>query len=130
MSYKTYRMWQGIIGLIMGAIVGISVAMDIWVVPVIAIFAGIAAGLILRRTVKEVVADERTYTVAGHASRLTLQIVAIGMAMMGMVLEVLDRGKNGILSQSAVTLLFATCALLVVNALVYTYYNRKLGGKE
>ena len=129
MSYKTYRMWQSIIGMVIGGVTGVSVALGIWIIPIPVILIGVLMITILRRRVKEIVADERNYTIVEKASRLTLQIAIIGMAASGIVLLTLSHGESQGLTQAGFALEYAACALLVINSLAYTYYNRKLGGK-
>jgi uncharacterized membrane protein len=129
MNYKTLRMWQAIIGGLLGAIFAISIVIGNWIIPVIVMIIAISVMMILRRRVKEVVTDERTQTIAGKASRLTLQIIAIGMALAGAVLLAVSHDSSSVMGQVAITLVYVTCALLITNTLAYTYYNRKLGGK-
>ena len=69
MSYKKYRMWQAIIGMIIGGVVGVSIALDNWIIPICAIIIGLFIAIMIRRNVKEVVTDERTYAAAFKAAR-------------------------------------------------------------
>jgi uncharacterized membrane protein len=128
MSYKTFRMIQAFFGMALGGIMGASIAMSNWIIPVVAVVISLVVMMVLRKRIREIVADERTYNIAGKASRLTLQIFAVGMALAGVILLAVSRDSSSTIGQIAVTLCFATCALLVINALVYTYYNRKHGG--
>jgi uncharacterized membrane protein len=130
MSYKTFRMWQGIMGMVIGGVTGLSVALGVWIVPIPVIFVGLIIITILRRRVKEVIADERTYAVAEKAARLTFQIAVIGLAAIGIVLLVVSHGTSHELTQTGFAFEYAACALLVINALAYNYYSRKLGGKN
>ena len=129
MSYKKYRMWLAIIGIIVGGIVGATIALDNWIIPVIAIVIGILISIVLRRNVKGIVADERTYAAAYKAARFAVSAVGLGMAIIGGILLAVNHGD---LSSSPAlvgfTLLYASCALVVINSLAYTYYNHKLGG--
>ncbi len=129
MSYKTFRTIQAFTGMALGGIMGASISQGNWIVPVIAVIISILIITILRRKVKEIVTDERTYDIAGKASLLTLQIVAVGMALAGAILLAISRDSSSTMGQIAITLCYATCALLVINALTYTYYNRKYGGE-
>jgi uncharacterized membrane protein len=129
MSYKTFRMIQALNGVLLGGIMGASVALGNWIIPVAAVIISLAAMMILRRQVKEIIADERIYTIAEKAARLTVQIVAIGMAIIGAILLGVSRNEVTGLRQIGFTLLYATCALLVINYIAYSYYSRKLGGR-
>ena len=129
MNYKTFRMWQAIIGMIIGGVVGVSIGLDNWIIPVSAIIIALLLMIILRKRVKGVHDDERTYTIAYKAARLTLSIVAIGMALIGAVLLVVSRGESHGLTQVGFAMEYTVCALLIINMLAYTYYSHKLGGR-
>jgi uncharacterized membrane protein len=129
MSYKTFRMIQALNGLLLGGIMGVSLAIGNWIIPIAAVIISLSILMILRRRVKEVITDERNYTIAEKAARLTVQIVGIGMAIIGAILLGVSRSETTGLAQTGFTLLYATCALLVVNYFAYYYYSRKLGGR-
>jgi uncharacterized membrane protein len=129
MNYKTFRMIQALNGVLLGGIMGASLALGNWIIPVAAVIISLAVMMILRRRVKEIVADERTYAIAEKAARLTFQIVAIGMAIIGAILLGVSRSEVTGLTQTGFTLLYATCALLVINYFAYYYYSRKMGGR-
>ena len=131
MNYKSFRTWQAIFGGIIGAVTGASISTGNWIIPIITIIISISIMMVLRRRVKEIVADERTYAVAEKAARLTLSVVGIGMAIAGAILLALNRDTiSSTAAQVGFALLYATCGLLVVNLAAYTYYSRKLGGKN
>jgi uncharacterized membrane protein len=129
MSYKTYRMWQAIMGMAMGAVTAACVALGLWIAPIPVLFAGLIIIIILRRRVKEIVSDERTYSIAEKAARMTFQVATIGLAFVGIILLSLSHVEesNG-LTQAGFALEYAACALMIINTLAYNYYSRKLGG--
>jgi uncharacterized membrane protein len=129
MSYNTFWKWQAIMGGIIGGVTGAFIGMGNWMVIIITVIICVSIMIILRRRVKEIVADERTHTIAGKAARMTLQIVAIGMAMIGAILLVVSRGESPALTQTGFTLEYTTCALLVINYVAYYYYSKRLGGR-
>jgi uncharacterized membrane protein len=129
MSYKTYRIIQAFNGMVLGAIMAVSISLGNWIMPLAAIIISISILTVLRRRVKEIVTDERTYAIAEKASRLTLQIVAIGMALVGVILLAISHDSSSTMGQTGLALCFATCGLLIINYLAYYYYSRKLGGK-
>ena len=129
MSYKTFRMIQAFFGMALGGIMGASISQGNWIIPVVAVVISLVIMMVLRRSIKEIVADERTYDIAGKASRLTLQIVAVGMSLAGAVLLAISRDSSSTMGQIAITLCYATCALLVINYIAYYFYSRRLGGR-
>jgi uncharacterized membrane protein len=130
MSYKTFRIWQRVIAAIIAAVIAFSVVDGNSIAPIPTVIVAMAIIIILRRRVKEVVADERAHAIAGKASRLTMQITGIAMAAAGGTLLAMSRGSGEpMLGYIGYTLCYATCALLIINYIAYYYYSRKLGGR-
>jgi uncharacterized membrane protein len=116
--------------MIIGGVVGFSVASENWVAPIVVVIVGVLVMLILRRTIKEVYADERTYTIAHKASRLTIAIIAIIMPVTGAVLLALSHHNlSSARAQVGFALEYITCGLLIIQYIAYYYYSRKLGGR-
>jgi len=131
MNLKTYQYWRIVLVAIIGAVAAVSVAIGNAYILLSAVIAGMIIIIVLRRMVKEVIADERTYTIAYKAARLSLSIVGIGMAVTGATLLAFSRDNlSATLAQVGFALLYATCGLLMINLAAYTYYSRKLGGKN
>jgi len=130
MNIKTYKNLR--IAIIVA--IGIAVVLSIVFNNVCAVLVAVAVALIvlavIQRRVKDVVKDERTETIGNKAARLTVVLIGIGMPITGAVLVAIGWDTPASKLRAAGDgLLYATCALLVVNLLAYTYYNRKLGGK-
>jgi uncharacterized membrane protein len=130
MNYKTFRMIQGINGGVLGAIMAVSVILGNWIVPIFAVIISIIFLTVLRRRVKEIIVDERTYAISEKASRLTLRIISIGMAVTGIIILAFTRGEDKVLTSVGLTLEYATCALLIISYIAYYYFRNKLGGKN
>jgi uncharacterized membrane protein len=130
MNVKTYRNWRTVLTLIIIALAAVAVATGIAYILIAAVVIGIIVLLLLRRRVKEVVEDERTYTIAYKAARLTVSMVGMGMAITGVIMLAFNRDDfSATLAQVGFALLYATCGLLVINLAAYTYYSRQIGGK-
>jgi uncharacterized membrane protein len=130
MNIKTYRNWRIALIAVIGAIVAVSVIIGNVCSILLDVGIGMIIIFILQRRVKDVVRDERTETISNKAARLTVALISIGMPVTGAVLVAIGwDAPASALRQTGDGLLYATCALLVVNALAYTYYSFKLGGK-
>ena len=131
MSYITFRKWAAVIGMVIGGVVGFSVAGENWIAPIVVVIVGIIAMFFLRSKVKEIYADERTFTIAYRAARFTVAVVGIVMPVIGAILLVLARHDlSSARAQAGFALIYATCGLLIINYIAYHYYSHKLGGKE
>jgi uncharacterized membrane protein len=129
MSYKTFRMIQAITAGIIGMVTAVSIVASSWIPPIIVIFLGMAVLFISKRRVKEIMADERTYSIAEKAARVTLTIGIIGMAVAGVILVAIYHTEDTSLANTGYALEYGACALMIVNSFAYNYYSRKLGGR-
>ena len=124
-------MLQALVALVLAVIVAVSLSLGIWSLAVGAVIVAILVMFALRRMVKEVYADERTYAIAYKASRLTVTVVGLAMPVIGAVLLVLARHDlSSVRAQVGFALEYATCGLLIVQYIAYYYYSRQLGGRK
>jgi uncharacterized membrane protein len=130
MSHKTLRLWRGIVVIIVAILVGWSVASGNAWIPVPAVIVGIVAVILLKRGLKEVIVDERIFSVADKAAMLAFRIFTILAATAGATMLALSREGNPDLEQAGFTLAYSACALLLFYYIAFTFYNRKYGGKE
>jgi len=130
MSYNTFKIWRSVAAVIVAAAAAASVLLGEVYILLVAVVLGMIALIVIRRRVVEVVADERTFTIAYKAARLAMAILGVGLAVIGAVLLCLARQDFfSTLAQVGFALEYSVCALLVVYKITYTYYDRKLGGK-
>jgi uncharacterized membrane protein len=131
MNANTYRNWRMTLTIVIAILGAVSVAIGNAYILIGAVAAGLVILVILRRRVKEVITDERNYAVASKAARLTVSLVGLGMAVAGAILLAFHHDNpSAAMAQVGLALLYATCGLLLINLAAYTYYNRKMGGKE
>ena len=116
---KQFAMCGVIISAIIGAIVGYSVQIHNFVLPLIAVTAGILILHLLRRKVDEVIEDERIYRISDKASRRTLQVFGIGTALVGTTLISLGRYQ-----EIGYALNISVCILLILYMIFYAFYSR------
>jgi len=124
MTKKALSIYRIIAVIIVTIIVSISINYGNWYLPVISIMASWLFLYTLRRKVKEVIADERDYIIAGKASGLTMKIYISSSVIIGMILY--STGKeNEILFNIATTLLYSACFLMIFYAVLFKIYERK-----
>ncbi len=130
MSYKIFKLWRIIVAIIVVILVGWSVANNNALIPVPAVIAGIVIVLLLKRGMKEVVVDERIFSVADKAAMFVFRtfVILAGMAAATMLALNLERYPG--LEQAGLTLAYSVCALLILYYIAYMYYNRKYSSRE
>jgi uncharacterized membrane protein len=129
MSYKTYRLWKALVVIIVAVLVGWAVPSGNAFIPVPAAIAGMVILLVIRRGVKEMIVDERTYNIANQASRAAFQIVTLVLVLIGATLLALGYGEHPGVEPVGFALIYSAGGFLVVYTLSYAYFNRKLGGR-
>lgn len=125
MDEKEYKRCQVLIGISLGAVLGISIAFGNYVVPVIAIIFGLGLSQLCRRKVTEVIEDERIHRIGGKAARRTLEVGLLGMAILGIFLLTLSNAGYFELMEVGLTLSFSVCALLIISMVFYSYYSKR-----
>jgi uncharacterized membrane protein len=127
MKRKEFRIVSTLTVMVMGAVVGFSVSIGNPALGVGVVLAGMAVMYNLRSRLEGVVEDERIYQVSQKASYMTLQIVALGLALGGAVMIAL-RDTYSRYTDLGFFMAYASCGVLVLYSLFYIYYNREFGG--
>ncbi|MBN2518633.1 MAG: DUF2178 domain-containing protein [Candidatus Altiarchaeota archaeon] len=108
----------------MGVVIGESIKSGNFLIPLIAIAAGTALICLMKKRVDEVLEDERVYKISEKASALTLRVFMTAIPTIGVVL-LATSNAGADYEQAAYTLLFSTCALLMLYLASYKYYGRE-----
>lgn len=130
MSIRTYRLWMVVITIIVAALVGWSVTTGNVLIPIPTFLAGAIILYLFQRRVKAFTEDERARSIVNQASRRTVEIIVIFMAIAGATLLAMSQGGSPDLEPAGLTLAYSVCATLIIYNILYTYYNRKYSGKK
>lgn len=130
MSLKTFTRIRIFILIIMVGLIGWAVSNGNYWIPVPAVIAALMILLLFRRGVKEVVVDERVYSIAEKASLVAFRVFGIAAAVIGITLVALGWQSASDLYKIGLTLAYSACGLLVIYYIAYLYYNRKYSGKK
>ncbi len=130
MSEKTYKFAKIITAFLLAMIVSISITINSYIIPLIAVAAAMALMIGMKKNVKAVVADEMDYYIAGNAARLSITIYSI-TAMVLSVYFMAERGKNPIYELLGSIFAYSTCALIILQSLIFKLMrNRNYAGKD
>ena len=130
MSYKKFKLWRIIIVIIVAILVGWAGATNNPLIPVPTVIVGTVIVLLLRRGMKEVIVDERIFSVADKAAMLVFRTFVILAGMAAATMLALNQESYPELEQAGFTLAYSVCTLLLFYCIAYIYYNKKYGGKE
>ena len=97
-------------------------------IAVVAVTLGIVALHFIRRDLTEVEHDERTLLIKSKAASTTLTFITVAMSIIGLSLIFLSGQGMGNYEQVGYLLAFQANIILVLNALLYFLYKKRLGG--
>lgn len=124
MNESTVKKLNVLITAMVGVTVGLSIFQGSYLIPLIAIIAGLALMRFISnkaRTERIVLEDERLELIANKASDKTFRVVTIALVIFGFALKALNNALGD-------TLLYIGCLMLIVYLVFYRYYASKLGG--
>jgi uncharacterized membrane protein len=123
MTLKKYQQIKLSLTVVIAVIFSQAILYQNYLIP-LATLAIVSLGLILlRRQVKEVVADERDYINAGKSAGLAIQIYSwVSVAAMFILYSLRD--LNPAYEPIAMTLAFSTCLLMFTYSLIFKFQNK------
>jgi len=130
MSFKQFTIIRISVVFIMAALIGWAVNSGNYLIPIPVAIAALVILLLFRRGVKEVVVDERIFSIAEKASLITFRIFGIAAAVIGATLVALSRESMPALEPVGFTLSYSVCGLMLIYYIAHIYYNKKYSGKK
>ncbi len=123
MTLKKYQTIKLVIVVAIAIIFSQSIIFKNYLIPLSTLIVASLVLIILRRQVKEVVADERDYLNAGKSASWTIQIYS-WIAVVAMFILYSFRDLNPSYEPIALTLAYSTCLLMVINSLIFKFQNK------
>ena len=125
MTRKTLRISTAVISVVLALILGWSVVVGNFIVPIIAVPLAIVLSFLLRRATKDVTRDERTTLLYEKAAGITIRICVPLIALTGIILFILRKSLSIEFATVGYILADTACVLLLVHLAFYSYYSRK-----
>ena len=123
MTLKKYQQIKLIIVVAIAIIFSQSIIFQNYLIPIATLVVSSLVLILLRRQVKEVVADERDYALAGKSANLAIQIYS-WIAVIAMFVLYNLKDVNPSYEPIAMTLAFSTCALMFIYSLIFKFQNK------
>ena len=126
MNTKQYNVCRLGIIIVLSFSISTSITLDNYYLPIIFILTAMLGLYVCRKHLKtdDVLADERDYKVAGNAARYAIYLYAWLGAIGTFVLMAIS-GKQGALYAVSQYLAFSVCFLMLLNAGLFNYLNKK-----
>lgn len=136
MTDQAYRRMRALAGLFVGAIVGVAVVKNSYLLAVAGVMTGMIFLTLVRSKIKTVT-DERVESIKEKAALLTYSIIVptLGIGAFFMLFPTLSRlsvfAKGDFVFLDSLGMIFAYLSLfaMTVYAISYYFLNRKYGGK-
>lgn len=124
MTLKKYQQIKLVITVIIAVIFSQSIIYQNYLIPLATLVVASLVLIWLRRQVKEVVADERDYALAGKSASLAIQIYS-WVAVVAMFILYAFKNTNQAYEPIAMTLAFSTCLLMFIYSFIFKFKNKK-----
>lgn len=123
MTFKTFKIIKLVAVVFLAALASVAINTGNYIWPVAA-FAVVALLLLYGRSrVKEVMADERDYALAGRAALWSMQIFS-WLSVIFIFILYSQKAVNPAYEAVASTLAYAVCFLMLLYAILFRYYEK------
>jgi uncharacterized membrane protein len=122
MNYDQFKVMRIVTAMIVAIIMSFAVTLHSWILAIADVLLAIVIIFAAKKQVKDVLADERDYYIAGKAARYALSIFCIIEVIFAFYFMVLSKDTNAEVIGSV--LAYSTCGLLLLNSLIVVYLQR------
>jgi len=123
MTLKKYQQIKLIITVAIAIIFSQAILYQNYLIPLATLVVASLVLIWLRRQVKEVIADERDYALAGKSASWAIQIYS-WVAVVAMFVLYAFKDLNPSYEPVAMTLAFSTCLLMFIYSLIFNFHNK------
>ena len=127
MSAKTYGTLMRLITAALATLIAASIVLELPLyAPLLAVMVALVLASALRRSVTELMTDERNRHIDEKATVTTYRIYTMGTATFALTVLLLRSSLPSWVGIAAQTLAYALCGLMLVHIASSRYYARKL----
>jgi len=123
MTLKKYQQIKLAIVVVIAIIFSQSIIYKNYLIPLSTLIVSSLGLILIRRQVKEIVADERDYALAGKSASWAIQIYS-WISVVTMFILYAFRDINPSYEPIAITLAFSTCILMIIYSLFFNFQNK------
>lgn len=123
MTLKKYQQIKLAITVVIAIIFSQAIIYKNYLIPLVTLIIASLGLILLRRKVKDVIADERDYLNAGKSAGLAIQVYS-WIAVVAMFVLYSVRDLNPAYEPVAMTLAFSTCLLMFTYSLIFKFQNK------
>jgi len=127
MKASTYATFMRVFAVMLATLIAVAIVLELPLyVPVLAVMVALVIAGILRRQVKEVMADERNLHIQERATSLTYRVFTILGAAVSLVLLMLRSSLPESAFIAGQTLAYSISALMLIHLGFTSYFEKRL----
>lgn len=126
MTYNQFKRIRIVMAAVVAMIVSFAINLQSWIFATIAILLAILLSMIVifsaKKQVKDVLADERDFYIAGKAARYALSVFCVLGAILSFYFMIISKDINAEAIGSV--LAYSVCGLMLLNSVIVIYFQR------
>lgn len=123
MTSKQYKIVKLVATIFIAIVFAQAIVLKNYLIPIILLIIIALVLLVLRRKVKDIIADERDYAIGGKSALLTIQIYS-WIAVVVMVVLYSLRDSNPFYEIVGATLAYSTCLLMLLYSIIFHFRSK------
>lgn len=131
MKYSTFKRIKILITSFVSATVAIAIVYNNMILAFAGVLIGILFLILVRKTTRTVLVDERVKVISGNAARLTYVVLTSVLGILSLML-ILSGRRTGDFYTETLGIIFSYITLLslAIYSMSYKYYIKKYGTKD
>ena len=127
MNASTYSTYMRVIAVALAALIATGIVLELPLyVPVLAIMVALVISGILRRQVKEIMADERDQRIQERAMSMSYRVYTVTGAAISLIAIMLRSSLPEWAGTAGQTLAYSICGLMLIHLAFSNYFSKKL----
>lgn len=122
MTYNQFKKVRIVIAALVAMIMSFAVNLQSWVLAIADVLIAMAILFALKNQVKDVLADERDFYIAGKAARYALSTFCVFGSILSFYFMVLSKDANAEAIGSV--LAYSVCGLMLLSSVIMIYLQR------
>lgn len=123
MDYKQYRTARIIIAALIAVVISQAVIFKSYILALFAVLIGMLVMYFIKKQVKDILADERDYNIAGKSARHAMGIFSI-VGAAATFFFVFQRDGNPAYEIIGSVLAYSVCGLLLLYSIIFIYLDK------
>jgi len=127
MNAKSYALLMRIVAVVLAALIAVSIVLELPLyVPLLAVMVALVVAVVIRRSVKEVLSDERNRRIDEKATSASYRIFTILGAAFALVVLMLRSSLPSWAGTAGETVAYSVCGLMLLHLVSSRYFSSKL----